>query len=338
VISNGGRVFNNWGHIGYDTNSFNNQALVTGAGSIWSNATVVLVGDSGSSNSLAIRDGGLVDDYWGIVGEGESGSNNSVYVESGGVWRSQQLAVGDMGSHNALFVDGGSVFVSTSMVVGYNPLYCNNLVQLESGQVIVTNAAGNATLEVYGGSFVLLGGTLRVDTLVVTNDCAQFMHLGGTLVYKTLMLDPNLSAVGDGILNGWKQHYGLDPFDPNLANEDPDGDGFTSLQKFLAGFNPTNAAAYPHIISVARQGANINVTYRGANGDNTWSPGTASLTNVLEFTTGTVNGGYSNNFVSANVTNILSGGTGTGIVTNMIDSGAATNSSSRYYRVRVLVP
>ena len=74
--------------------------------------------------------------------------------------------------------------------------------------------------------------------------------------------------------------------------------------------------------------------YLGANGDSTWSPGIASRTNVLEFTAGAADGSYSTNFVSANVTNILNGGTGTGIVTNMIDTGGATNTPSRYYRVR----
>ena len=34
----------------------------------------------------------------------------------------------------------------------------------------------------------------------------------------------------------------------------------------------------------------------------------------------------------------VSGGTGVGLVTNMVDSGGATNKPSRYYRVRVLVP
>ena len=41
---------------------------------------------------------------------------------------------------------------------------------------------------------------------------------------------------------------------------------------------------------------------------------------------------------SAGATNILGGGTGTGIVTNMLDSGGATNTPPRYYRVRVLLP
>lgn len=60
---------------------------------------------------------------------------------------------------------------------------------------------------------------------------------------------------------------------------------------------------------------------------------------MLEFTTGTVNGSYStNNFASTGVTNILSGGTGLGTLSNMVDPGGATNKPSRYYRIRVIVP
>jgi hypothetical protein len=42
--------------------------------------------------------------------------------------------------------------------------------------------------------------------------------------------------------------------------------------------------------------------------------------------------------VSTGQTNILSDGTGLGIITNIVESGGATNTPSRYYRVRVLVP
>ena len=82
----------------------------------------------------------------------------------------------------------------------------------------------------------------------------------------------------------------------------------------------------------------MNITYLGANGDNTWSPGVASRTNVLEYSMSTADGSYTNNFVSAGQTNVLSGGNGSGVVTNMVDPGGATNVPSRYYRVRVLVP
>jgi PKD repeat protein len=125
------------------------------------------------------------------------------------------------------------------------------------------------------------------------------------------------------------------------------GDGMSNTNKFLAGFNPTNSAAYLRVISIATSGANVIVTYLGASGDTNYVPGILLRTNVLDFTTGDptgnyINGGWQNTFQ----TNILgvgltydgSGGTGLGTVTNMTDFGGATNGPSRYYRVRVLLP
>ncbi|MGD0059075.1 MAG: putative Ig domain-containing protein [Verrucomicrobiia bacterium] len=151
----------------------------------------------------------------------------------------------------------------------------------------------------------------------------------------------NLISVYDPFAWWQLQYFGST--NNNNANTAPGGDytgtGMSNTNKFLAGFNPTNAAAYLHVISIATTNTtDMNVIYLGANGDSTWSPGIASRTNVLEFTAGEASGGYSNDFTSTGQTNILSGGTGTGIVTNMVDAGGATNTPSRYYRVRVLVP
>jgi hypothetical protein len=125
------------------------------------------------------------------------------------------------------------------------------------------------------------------------------------------------------------------------AFADADGTGMSNTNKFLAGFNPTNSAAYLHIISIAKAvtggQTNVNVTYLGASGDSTYVPGFASRTNILEYSTGTGNGSYTNSFLPTGQTNILSGGTGLGVVTNMTDT-AIPASSTRYYRVRVLLP
>ncbi len=123
-------------------------------------------------------------------------------------------------------------------------------------------------------------------------------------------------------------------------NADPFGKGMNNTNQFLAGFNPTNAAAYLHIISITKtnSGTDVRVDYLGASGDTSYSGGPASRTNVLEFTAGTAGSYNSNNFASAGVTDILSGGIGLGTLTNMVDPGGATNVPSRYYRVRVLVP
>lgn len=149
----------------------------------------------------------------------------------------------------------------------------------------------------------------------------------------------NNSYTGDGIPDSWALQYGFNPTDPTVANQPaPNGSGFSNLQAYMAGFNPRNPSAYLRVISVVNSNGNVTVTYLGANGDNTYSPGIASRTNVLEYTAGTANGSYTNNFMSTGQTNILGGGTGLGIVTNMLDAGGATNVPSRYYRVRVLLP
>jgi PKD repeat protein len=129
--------------------------------------------------------------------------------------------------------------------------------------------------------------------------------------------------------------------------DDVYGSGMSNTNKFLAGFNPTNGAAYLHIISIVPSGANVVVTYLGASGDTNYVPGVQSRTNVLDFTTGGASGNYTNvGWQDTGQTNILgvgqthdgSGGTGLGTVTNMTDVGGATNIPSRYYRVRVLLP
>jgi PKD repeat protein len=189
------------------------------------------------------------------------------------------------------------------------------------------------------------------DSVFVTNSgSANFNHTYAVGTYTvaltasngfgtSMLVSNNVISVVTA-LQAWQlRYFGC----TNCAQAQPDvdssGTGMSNTNKFLAGFDPTNPAAYLHIISIVNTNtSDINVIYLGANGDSNWSPGIASRTNVLEVAADMAGGNYSSNFASANVTNILSGGTGTGIVTNMIDAGGATNTPSRYYRVRVLVP
>ena len=135
----------------------------------------------------------------------------------------------------------------------------------------------------------------------------------------------------------WQNHYFPSGGPSSLGGADPDADGVINSNEFLSGFNPNNAQAYAHVISIAKSGANMNVTYLGASGDDTYSPIIGSRTNVLEVTTGAANGSYSNNFVSTGVTNILSGGHGLGTTNTAVDTSGATGAT-RYYRIRVIAP
>ena len=60
--------------------------------------------------------------------------------------------------------------------------------------------------------------------------------------------------------------YGFSPLDSTVANQYPDGSGFSNLQAYQAGFNPTNSAAFLHVISIVKSNTNAIVTYLGASG------------------------------------------------------------------------
>jgi PKD repeat protein len=137
----------------------------------------------------------------------------------------------------------------------------------------------------------------------------------------------------------WQQAYGITNCAVCGPNASYTGDGMSNTNKFLAGFSPVNPVAYLHIVSVTETNSNINVTYLGANGDDTWSPGIASRTNVLDYMSGAASGSYTNGgWQDTGQTNILSGGNGSGTVTNMTDTAILGAPASRFYRVRVLLP
>ena len=57
-------------------------------------------------------------------------------------------------------------------------------------------------------------------------------------------LDPKM-VTEDGIGVGWKIQHGFDPADPAVKDEDPDVDGFTNLEEFLAKTDPTKKEDSP---------------------------------------------------------------------------------------------
>lgn len=137
---------------------------------------------------------------------------------------------------------------------------------------------------------------------------------------------------GDGLPDAWELQYGLNPLDDgsinpnNGPNGDPDGDGMTNLQEFLAGTSPTNNASAFQIISIVRQANDINVAWKAGGGK----------TNVLQVSTGAVNGSYTTNYIDLAPQTVLPP-SGTMVITNQVVVGGATNVPSRFYRVR-LVP
>ena len=327
VISDGGVVIDTHGIVGQGgvatySLSVGSAALVTGTGSVWASTSTMTIGSAfcGIASSLVISNGGQVIDASGVVGDYLCCSNNTVLVTDGGIWQNNILYTGNQGSSNSLVIDGGSV-IATNSVVGFASKLCNNLVQLDSGDLTVTNATGDATFEVRQGKLIVNGGTLQVDQFVMTNACAQFIRTGGTLIYGTAVLTTNLDADGDGMANGWEQASGLDPLNAADASADNDGDGFTNLQEFQAGTDPTNASSGFRVLSLESTNNDILVTWLTGGG----------RTNVVQ-SAPDLTGSYSN--VSPNI--ILTNVTGD-VTTNYLDDGAATNAPVQFYRIR-LVP
>jgi hypothetical protein len=160
------------------------------------------------------------------------------------------------------------------------------------------------------------------SNVVSTSACYTFTAVSdATLVANFALTD----SVGDGIPDFWRAQYfggsGMTTDSLSCAACDGDGDGFTSLQEYLAGTDPTNNASAFRIIGITSQADGFRVTWRMGNGK----------TNALQ--AAAPNNSYDTNLFTDLfiVTNTV------GSVTNYLDIGAATNATSRFYRVR-LVP
>ncbi len=48
----------------------------------------------------------------------------------------------------------------------------------------------------------------------------------------------------DGIPDAWETAHGLNPNDPSDAQKDSNGDGYTNLEKYLDGIDPSKKVDY----------------------------------------------------------------------------------------------
>ena len=188
LIQNRGVLSNGLGVVGYETNSVNNSVLVTGPGSVWSNASDLYLGGYGAGNSLVISNGAQVvsgydpdhNHYLGdsIVGSSASSINNTVLVTGpGSVW-SNALAVylGVDGAGNSLVISNGGQVVSGcdpgsdyylgDSYVGFSASSINNRVLVTGPGSVWSNVsaffvggdgAGNSLVISNGGQVIVDG-------------------------------------------------------------------------------------------------------------------------------------------------------------------------------------
>jgi hypothetical protein len=113
-----------------------------------------------------------------------------------------------------------------------------------------------------------------------------------------------------------------------LPDADPLGKGMSNMDQFLAGLNPTDPASVFRITSVARDSSNnVHISWSAA----------GVRTNAVQATGGDANGNYTANFLDLTISPHIILPVSGDVMTNYIDVGGATNSPTRYYRIR-LVP
>jgi PKD repeat protein len=283
-----------------------------------------------------------ITNYWNY-GDGTTYTNytsvNVSHQYGVGTWSVSLIATNAVGGSRATSNNLITVTAAVAPTASFGPITPASGVapltvtfeNLSSGTAPITNYwsyGDGATYTNYDSSSVSHqygAGTWTAVSLTASNAVG---YSTGTSNFPISVITP---------FQSWQNYY-LPGGGPNAAGSaDPSHDGVSNTNKFLSGFNPTNNASYAHIISIVKQGAGMNVTYLGANGDTTYSGGPVARTNVLEYTTGTATGNYSNNFTSTGVSTVLSNGTGFGVVTNMVDPNGASGAN-RYYHIRIIAP
>lgn len=184
VVSNGGLVTASGVRVGDGTNASasGNTVQVTGNGSILTNtsAAAIIIGTTGSGNSLYVADQGKVFNTNSTIGSGSSAHSNAVVVSgAGSVWsNSGGLTVGESGSANSLVVINGGAVVSASALIG------------SAG-----NASGNSVLVTGAGSswsngllYVSFPSSAHSNSLTVAN--------GGTVSATDMLIAFQSNATG----------------------------------------------------------------------------------------------------------------------------------------------
>lgn len=201
VVSNGGAVYNSAdAFVGRNAASSNNTAIVTGAGSVWSNATELYVGQLSISNRLTVADGGSVYSSTAFIGS-NAAFNTAIVTGTNSQWRNGGIFyVGLNGSTNALTITNGGLVSATDLVMGNNAASVSNRLGIYGGQLVVTNTSGNGVLDVRRGALDFNGGALVADMLYATNGASSLFNFnGGNLSAKGALVSNGATfAVGDG--------------------------------------------------------------------------------------------------------------------------------------------
>ena len=166
-ILNGAQVFDRIGMLGTDSGANSNHAVIDGIGSLWYHEDEFIAGNSGSSNTVTIRNGATLIDDAGYIGYHATAMGNRVIVDNA-TWggNSGGLSIGLNGSGNSLVITNGAEVFSGESRIGKTGYANDNLVLVTGdGSVwniskslwVGNNLGSNNTLVVENGGQVVVG-------------------------------------------------------------------------------------------------------------------------------------------------------------------------------------
>ncbi|MEO8023509.1 autotransporter domain-containing protein [Polaromonas sp.] len=181
TVSNGGAVSNTGGaYLGIGFGAGAGNVTVTGAGSTWSNQSVLHVGNT-RTGTLTVSNGGTVSSATGYLGFDAGAVGNATVTGAGTRWTNGQLRVGNGGNGTLTVSNGGTVSSAGDGYVGFD-----------------AGAVGNATVtganSTWTNSGELLVGRDGQGTLTVSN--------GGKVSNSFGSIGRFLGAIGNATVTG----------------------------------------------------------------------------------------------------------------------------------------
>jgi glucose/arabinose dehydrogenase len=139
----------------------------------------------------------------------------------------------------------------------------------------VDSATGEAAASELIEHTAALGGSAALGNVTsfgvdASGELYVLNYSQGRVLRLSSSAPPALDTDHDGLPDSWELQYGLNANSAtgnDGANGDPDGDGFTNLQEFQRGSNPTRTRVWPHLLDLNNDRGGDVFLYNRATGE-----------------------------------------------------------------------